>query len=115
MSDEMVIFPRTFDLVSWLVPKADGFPKAHRFVITKRLLDALLDFQETIIHANAQRGDARLAHLRDADAHLTILRVCLRYVYLWKWIDSGKYEHVSRMVEEIGRLLGGWIKRSQVK
>lgn len=29
----------------------------------------------------------------------------------WRWLSDGQYRHVSAMVAEIGRLLGGWLKR----
>lgn len=112
MSNEMVIFTRTFDLLTWLLPAADHFPKAQRFVVTKRLTDAVLDFQEALFDANAERQVERTAYLRRADAHLNKLRLYLRLAYQWRWLDSGQYEHVSKMVEEIGRLLGGWLKHS---
>ena len=34
----------------------------------------------------------------------------LRMAMTWHWISIGQYEHASRMVLEIGRLLGGWRK-----
>jgi len=82
--------------------------------VVQRLGDAALDFQEALFHANAHRGERRLAHLRDADGCLTTLRLYLRLAFQWQWLNSGQYEHVSKMVEEIGRLLGGWIKQSAV-
>ncbi len=112
MSDEMVILTRTFDLLTWLLPHCERFPKAQRYLVVQRLGDAALDFQEALFHANAHRGERRLGYLRDADAHLTTLRLYLRLAFQWRWIDSGQYEHVSKMIEEIGRLLGGWMKRS---
>jgi len=111
--EEMVIFPRTYDLLSWLLPRSERFPAAQRFVMTKRLQDAALDFQETIFLANAHSGRQRLAHLLDADAHLNKLRLYLRLAHQWEWITRGQYEHVSKMVAEIGRLLGGWIKQTR--
>jgi hypothetical protein len=111
--EEMVIFPRTHDLVNWLLPRSMKFPAAQRFVVTKRLQDAALDFQETIFLANAHAGRQRLAALQDADAHLNKLRFYLRLVHQWEWITAGQYEHVSKMVAEVGRLLGGWIKQTR--
>ena len=35
---EMVIFTRTFDFLSWLLPATNNFPRAHRHTFTKRLL-----------------------------------------------------------------------------
>lgn len=109
----MVIFPRTYDLLSWLLPRSERFPAAQRFVVTKRLQDAALDFQETIFLANAHSSRQRLAHLQDADAHLNKLRLYLRLAHQWQWITAGQYEHVSKMVTEVGRLLGGWIKQTR--
>jgi hypothetical protein len=114
MSEDMVIFTRTFDLLTWLLPCCQKFPKAQRFIVTKRLEDAALDFQEALFHANAHRGTVRLQHLRDADAHLNTLRLYLRFAFQWGWLSSGQYEHVSKMVAEIGKLLGGWLKQSAV-
>lgn len=73
-----------------------------------------MDFQEALSHANAHRKEKRLSYLRDADACLGNLRLYLRLAYQWQWFSSGQYEHVSKMIEEIGRLLGGWLKQSQV-
>jgi hypothetical protein len=114
MSEEMIIFSRTFDLLTWLVPQAEKFPKSQRFFVTKRLLDAAMDFQEALFHANAHRKEKRLNSLQDADACLGKLRLYLRLVYQWQWLSNGQYEHISKMVEEIGRLLGGWMRHSSV-
>lgn len=114
MSEEMVILTRTFDLLSWLLPHCEKFPKAQRYLVVQRLGDAALNFQEALFHANAQRGEARLAHLREADAHLTTLRLYVRLAYQWRWFKDGQYEHISKMIEEIGRLLGGWVRQTKV-
>lgn len=110
MAEEMVIFTRTYDFLSWLLPLAESFPKSQRFVVTARLLNAALNFQETIIEANASRGAKRTAKLQLADAELVKVRLYLRMCEKWSWITSGQYRHASAMVLEMGRLLGGWLK-----
>ena len=108
----MVIFGRTYDFVTWIVPRTISFPRSQRFVVTKRLQDAALDFQERIIEANRLRGRARLERLRLADAALDKVRLYLRLAVRWQWLNEGQYQHVSKMVKEIGDLLGGWIKQT---
>lgn len=115
MAEDMVIFTRTFDLLTWLLPTCERFPKAQRLIVTQRLTNAALDFQEALFDANARRGEQRTAYLRSADAQLNKLRLYLRLAYQWGWLSAGQYEHVSKMVEEIGRLLGGWLKLGVVK
>ena len=110
MPDEMVIFTRTYDFLSWLLPLTMNFPRSQRFVVTGRLQTAALNFQEQIIEANAQRGPKRAERLRTADAELLKVRLYLRLCERWQWLNPGQYSHASQMVAEIGKLLGGWIK-----
>ena len=113
MDDHMVIFTRTFDLMDWLLPKVEHFPKLYRTTITQRMMDALLDFNEALYMANAHNGRTRETYLRAADAHLDSLRLYLRLAHRWQWLSDGQYHHVSEMVREVGRLLGGWRKQSR--
>lgn len=110
MPNEMIILTRTFDLLAWLLPRSESFPKVHRLTVTQRLLNAALDFQEVLFEAHSQGGTTRQKHLRAADAHLNKLRLYLRLAHHWRWLNDGQYRHVSAMVAEIGKLLGGWIK-----
>ncbi len=97
----------------WLLPKQERFPKLYRGTVTQRLMNTALDFQEALLEAQAYRGKIRLRHLRAADAHLDKVRLYLRLVHEWRWLSVGQYQHVSRMVAEIGQLLGGWIQQTE--
>lgn len=110
MPEEMVIFSKTYDFLSWLIPLTLNFPKQHRFIVTARLQKAALDFQESLIEANAERGARRTEKLRQADAELLKVRLYLRLCQRWDWIKDGQYHFAAQMVAELGRLLGGWQK-----
>lgn len=110
MSEEMVIFTRTYDFITWLLPLTQNFPRNQRFVVTQRLQNSALNFQELILEANALRGSARAERLRAADVELRKVRLYLRLSQKWDWIKEGQYHHVSSLVAEIGKLLGGWQK-----
>ncbi|NOZ28402.1 MAG: diversity-generating retroelement protein Avd [Chloroflexi bacterium] len=107
---EMVIFTRTFDFLSWLLPMTNHFPKAHRHTFTRRLLDAAFDLRERLEEAQLRKGNARRSRLFLADEALSKIRMYLRLAFRWTWLSPGQYKHVSTMITEIGRLLGGWIK-----
>ncbi len=113
MDADMVIFTRTFDLLEWLLPKSERFPRAYRATLTLRLMNAALDLQEALASAEARTGRGRLAALRDADAALGRLRIYLRLVHRWHWLTDGQYAHAGQLVGEIGRLLGGWLKSTK--
>ena len=107
---EMPIFTRTFDFLTWLLPATNHFPTAHRPTFTKRLLDAAFDLREQLEAANHRMGIERLEYLKAADESLDKIRTYLRLAAGWEWLNRGQYLHVSQMVAEIGRLLGGWKK-----
>ncbi len=107
---EMPIFTRTFDLLTWLLPATNHFPKAHRHTFTRRLLDAAFDLRERLEEANLRKANARIEQLLLADEALAKMRMYLRLAARWGWLSLGQYEHVAVMANEIGRLLGGWQK-----
>ncbi|MCP4358205.1 MAG: diversity-generating retroelement protein Avd [Chloroflexi bacterium] len=107
---EMPIFSKTFDLLTWLLPLSNNFPRAHRHTATQRLLNAAFDLRERLEEANLRRGSARRAKLNEADEALARVRLYLRLAERWQWISPGQYRHAAGMVSEIGRLLGGWLK-----
>lgn len=111
-ADELVIFSRVYDLLAWLVPAGEAFPRSFRHTVTARLMNAALDLPEQLLEAQSRRGAARRDCLAQADATLNKLRLYLRLAHSWRWLSDGQYEHVSRMVAEIGRLLGGWIRQA---
>jgi hypothetical protein len=107
---ESPIFSRTYDLLAWLIPQANKFPRAHRFGLGERLVCRALDFQETLIAAGLVRSGKRKELLEQADVQLAQLRQWLRLGKDLELLSIRQYEHAASMVNEIGRLLGGWMK-----
>ncbi len=107
---EMPIFSKSYDLIVWLLEVTRHFPKIHRHDFTRRLLDAAFDFRERLEEANYRRSDARRERLRAADEALARLRLYIRLAVKMGWLNDGQYAHAAKMLTEIGKLLGGWLK-----
>jgi len=110
---EPPLFTKTVDFLAWLTPATQHFPRLHRQTITRRLLDAALDFQEAILEANSRRSAERLEWLLAADAQLDKVRLYVRLAHRLAWLSQGQYDHASHMVREMGRLLGAWQKTTR--
>ena len=104
---------RIDELLQWLLPKSERFPKSYRNTLTLRLMNTALDLNEATIHALRRRGRSRQSALQQADEALECLRSYLLLVFEWRWISIRQYEHVCGLLMEIGRLLGGWIKKAR--
>ncbi len=110
---ESPIFVRTYDLLRWLIPITVKFPRAQRFVLAEALQRNVLDFQEQLIEA-AQGADP-VSYLRGADVTLAKLRFHWRLCHDLRLLSEGQYAHGARQMDEIGRLLGGWLKGQSAK
>jgi hypothetical protein len=111
---ESPIFTKTYDLLLWLNGRVSQFPKTHRFRLARRIEDAAFDFHERLllaVRAGSPRDEMRL--LLQADVELDKLRYYVRMAAdpQLKLLTLGQYEHASKMIVEVGKLLGGWIKK----
>ena len=107
------IFVRTYDLLQWLLHATENYPRSQRFVLARRIQDAAFDLQEALLAAGAQSGSARQESLHRADLHLSKLRLYMRLSLDLGWLQLGQYEHVARMMDEVGKLLGGWLGKER--
>lgn len=108
MSDSP-IFARTYDLILWLIPQTTKFPRTQRFVLGRTLPRTVFAFQELLIEATTSGTPKE--KLKLADTQLKKLRFYLRLCRDLNLFTVGQYEHVTRLEVEIGRLLGGWLKK----
>lgn len=105
------VFVRTYDLLRWLIPATVKFPRSQRFVLARMVQWTALQFQERLIEAAL--GQEPKARLAEADVLLTKLRFYLRLCCDLELFNEGQYAHGAEMVAEVGRLLGGWLKKER--
>ena len=105
------IFLKYYDLMAWLIPATLAFPKSQRGVLARWVQNELHRTHEALVDAGT--SDDPLPSLAAADRGLIRLRTYLRLCRDLKLFSTGQYEHVSRMVAEVGKLLGGWIRSQQ--
>ena len=108
MTQELIIFKKAYDFSKWLFGHTNKFPKSHRFSIAVRLENGMLEFLRLVTIANHRRQ--KLPLLREADEELLVIRIYIRLSHDLKFITTSSYEYAIRQLEEIGKMLGGWIK-----
>jgi hypothetical protein len=104
---ESPIYSKSYDLLKWLLPNTAKFPKQQRFVLARQIEEAAFGFHRAIVQSSL--GPPRA--LVDADLHLTLLRTYLRLACDLRYYSLNQYEHAARLVDELGRLVGGWKRR----
>ena len=108
-NQDLLVIKKGYDFSKWLLQHTGKFPKSYRFSLAAKLENAILDFIELATVANMRRD--KLPLLKKADEALARLRLLFRLSYEMRFVNLKSYEFGSKQVNELGRLLGGWIKR----
>ncbi|WP_129671406.1 four helix bundle protein [Candidatus Chloroploca sp. Khr17] len=111
-SSQSPIFSQTYDLLRWLLPLAAAMPREHRTGLGRRLPEAAFLLQRQLIAA-AKQGHNPTPLLREADITLAELRLLLRLARDLHMLSFKQYEEGARRSSELGRLLGGWLRRGE--
>jgi len=109
MLKDLQIYQKIYDLILYSFPILNRFPKSQRFVLAQQIENQMLELEKLVIQANAERDKRR--SLFRLDVELEKLRVLVRLAHDLKFMDMRRYALISERLVEIGKLLGGWIKK----
>ncbi|MBC8199510.1 MAG: diversity-generating retroelement protein Avd [Desulfobacterales bacterium] len=98
----------TYDLLKWSIPAIKSFPRDQRFMLGDRIENHILDVLELLISARYSRD--KIDCLKKANLKIEVLRFLWRLSLDLNYLNSRRYEHVSVLMNDIGRLIGSWIK-----
>jgi len=107
---DIPIFKKIYDLYKLFYGYRNAVCKQDRYTLWQRCEGLILDVLESILLASQQTKQEKLPTLQEASLKLNLLRVFLRLCKDVKSIDNRKYAQLQEIVDEIGRMLGGWIK-----
>lgn len=84
------------------------YPRVERYALCTDIRQTLTTIERLVIVAWKRYHKKTTLH--DLDIELEVLRMLLRKSLRLKYITPHKYEIWSRQVNEIGRMVGGWIR-----
>lgn len=108
-TDELTVITKTSDLILWSCNHTGKF-RNHRFVLGERIERNLYDLLETLIRAKYIRQRHEL--LEQANLVLEILRFQMRLAKDLQCLKVESYGFAAKAIDEIGKLVGGWLKSS---
>lgn len=106
MKEDFPIFVKWFDATDWILEAVEKFPKSVRFTLSGRMANITLDVMEGIIEAIYTKNRSHI--LARLNLNMEKLRVLFRISHKRRYISNQQYEHVSGLIDETGRMIGGW-------
>lgn len=86
------------------------FPKIKRYTLGQKIDDTALDIFELIFKGGVVDKGHKLEILQNVSAKLDLLKMLVRLAKDQKAISTKAYLDLQAYLQEIGKMLGGWIK-----
>jgi hypothetical protein len=107
------ILTLTDDFIKWFLPKIERFPRNYKFLFGDRMVQLQLDLLEHLVEAFYQKE--KTAKLRAANVDLEKLRHLLKISTELRFISLDQLEYATRSLNQIGSLIGGWMRQQEAK
>ena len=108
--EELKILQKTYDMILYGNICLRQFPKSEKYALANDIKDSMYALLRLIITANKRYY--KKTTLQDIDVELDTLRTLIRLSAdkEFQFLPLRKYENWSKMLAEIGKMLGGWMK-----
>jgi len=107
---DIPIFHRIYDLYKLLHSHQAQIPKLQRYTLWQKCENTTLALLEVLIETGHQKGEDRIQTLYSLSNKLDLLKVLVRLAKETRTIDNSRYLEIQAVIQEIGKMIGGWIK-----
>ena len=110
MLSDVPIIQKVYDFYRDFYGLLPQMPKQDRHTLGGKIQNTCLDLTESLICASRTERKSKLGYLEEAATKLDLLKLLLRLAEDIKSIPTKKYLALSEKLQEIGKMLGGWIR-----
>jgi hypothetical protein len=111
MADAVIpIVQRAYDFAVALYGYVNRFPRAQKPLLGRELFGLGVRLIVALVTANRRRD--KVPELEASSGTVDALRITLRLSMRLSVLSHNGYEALSQDLDEIGRMLGGWLKQS---
>ncbi|MCP5091412.1 MAG: diversity-generating retroelement protein Avd [Gammaproteobacteria bacterium] len=96
------------ELLRWLIPHLDKFPRNRRFTLGERLETELLEVLAACV--SAAYAKRKQTFLEQASQRLAVAQHLWRLAYELQTILGQRYQVGSKQLVSLGAQVGGWLK-----
>ncbi len=108
---DIPIFTKLYDFYKNLNQAITSFPKTKRYTLGQKLDNATLEILELLF--SVPTSSDRVKILQQISIKLDVVKVLLRLGKDSQAINNNNYLSLESTLQEIGRMLGGWIRSAK--
>lgn len=109
-NNDIPILKKSYDLYKTFHEYRRMISKVDRFTIFERSENLILQIIEILLEAGYSQHTNKVILLETTSTKLNLLRFLIRLMKETKSLDTKKYIALQAIIDEIGRMLGGWLR-----
>lgn len=110
---EIPVIKTLYDLYTFTHNLVSKFPKHERYSLGEKLENTIFEAIEYIVFGNGQQKNFKDAYILKANTKIELLKLYYRLAFDMNIIDGKSYLKAQEFLQEIGKMLGGWLKYLQ--
>lgn len=110
MHNNAPIILKVYDFYKLVFEIIKLFPKEEKTTTGQEIKNTTLKILELLIAAEYSPKELKINLLEKTSVKLDLLKILIRLPYDIKLINQKKYIQLEENLQEIGKMLGGWIR-----
>lgn len=108
--NQISLIQKSIDLYKTIYQTIKLFPKGDKYNLGNEIKLLNIQIIELLIEAESTAKDWKMPLLNKSSIKINLLKILIRISHELKIIDNKKHYRLQEQLQEIGRMIGGWIK-----
>lgn len=105
---DLVVYQKTYDMIEYGYQALKQFPRSEKYTFAAEIKNTMIKILRLIIKTN--KNYYKKTTMKKLDTELELLRSYIRLARDLEFLPFKKYGIWAKKLEEIGKLIGGWLK-----
>lgn len=107
----LLIYQKYTDVIEYGYNLLKKYPKSEKYGLSSEIRKSMFQTIRLILYANKMSNKYnKLDIINKIDAEIASQKFFVRFSYRSRYISNNNYYEWSKRLDEIGKILGGWIK-----
>jgi hypothetical protein len=106
----LILIPKCEIYIEYMINVLNKLPRIEKFNIGNNFKCVMYEMIGNIVYLSKIGNSYRMHYCNLIDSEILIQRIYIRVMYKNRYIDEQKYKYSIKLLDEIGRILGGYIK-----
>lgn len=107
---DIPLFHKTYELYKVLHSYHERISKSQRYTLWQKCENTALVLLETILQAGYSKTEEKTELLYIISSKVDLLKVLIRLAKETRTLNPKQYLEVQTILQEIGKMVGGWLK-----